>query len=270
MTSTALSTAATGMSVAQTDIDLKAHNIANIRTGGFKKFRVETADLTYKNLRMAGVSETADIDIRPVGIQIGLGAKVIGAYRILEQGNIENTGNPLDLAILEGAGYFQINVPRAPNGVAYTRNGSFIKNSAGNLTTSEGYELAGGINIPINVPVNTIQISADGVVTGKDANNAGQIVTLGQIELFTFTNEQGLEAYSSNLLIETAASGPAVGQVPGDGGTGTLRQKAREESNVDPTTELTSLIMAQRAYELNAKVIKAADEAMKTVADITP
>ncbi len=264
---TALYTAATGMYIAASDIDVKANNIANIRTPGFKKFRLESADLSYQNFRRAGIIESAGAEERPVGIQIGFGAKVIGAYRILTQGNPEITANPLDLMI-QGAGYFAISVPSAPNGIAYTRNGSFKKNSNGNLATTEGFVLSPIVNLPDIYDVNTINISDDGVVSAKDPT--GKITIIGQVQIYTFTNEQGLESIGSNFLIETAASGIGQVKVPGIDGSGTLVQGSKEESNTDPTTELTSLIMAQRAYELNAKVIKVADETMKSTTDLKP
>jgi flagellar basal-body rod protein FlgG len=264
--STAIYTAASGMAAAQKDIDLKAHNIANIRTPGFKKFRLETADLSYQNIRRAGIFESADAVERPVGIYIGLGTKVVGAYRILTRGNIETTGNPLDVAI-QGPGYFAVNLANGVTG--YTRNGSFKKSATGELVTTEGYPLVDGIQLG-NIPEGTVSISSDGVVAAPDPNNRAVIIPLGQIQVHYFVNEQGLEPYQSNFLIETAASGVAAPGVAGVDGRGTLLQNSKEESNTDPTTELTALIMAQRAYELNSKVIKIADEAMKSVTDMKP
>jgi flagellar basal-body rod protein FlgG len=264
--STALYTAATGMSVAQTDIDVKAHNIANLRTPGFKKFRVESTDLSYQTLRRAGVVESADVGARPVGIHIGMGAKVIGSYRILTAGNLENTNNPLDVAI-QGPGYFAVNLPNDRKG--YTRAGSFHVNANGEVATAEGYTLVDGITLG-NIPAHTVTISADGKVTAPDPANPLNTINFPDIVVYNFINEQGLEPITSNFLAETEASGPALPQVPGVDGAGVLKQSNKEESNVDPTTELTALIMAQRAYELNSKVIKIADETMKSVADLKP
>ncbi|MDF2965533.1 MAG: flgG [Rickettsiaceae bacterium] len=264
--SIALYTAATGMSVAQTDIDVKAHNIANLRTTGFKKFRVETSDLSYQTLRRAGVAEAADVGMRPVGVHVGMGAKVTGVYRILTPGNLENTSNPFDVAI-EGPGYFAVILPNGQPG--YTRNGSFKVNQDGNLATSDGYVLA--TNVPIGMtPGHLVKITSDGRVTATNPDDRSIEQEIGRINVYTFINEQGLEPIVSNFLAATNASGEAIERVPGVDGAGTLKQHNKEESNVDPTSELTSLIMAQRAYELNSKVVKTADEVMKSVTDLRP
>jgi flagellar basal-body rod protein FlgG len=256
--------AATGLMAAQTRIDVVAQNLANIKTTAYQKWMVETSDLFYNQVKRAGIPQNNTGSIRPVGVQQGTGTEVSGIYRVMTPGNLVPTKNPLDMAIV-GAGYFAILLPNGR--VGYTRTGSFQFNAADRtLKTVNGYELADGISIPDDIDVNAVQISEDGVVSGQ--NRAGVMVPIGNIELFSFANEKGLEAIGDNIFVETDASGLAEGFDPSAPGLGKLKQYHLEESNVSPVTELTDLIDAQRAYEFNSKVLMASNEMQKTAAEI--
>lgn len=260
MVTRALYIAGTGMAVAGTAIDVGANNIANMRTPGFKVSRTESTDLSYNVEKAAGVTESADIAPRPVGIYIGTGARVIGAYKIMKDGPSIPTGQPLDVKI-SGEGYFAINLPNGQTG--YTRNGSFQLDSDRNITTAEGFPLTDGINIPQNIAPGIININQYGLIT---ANVDNLVLNLGQINLVTFANPKGLDdSPGSNMAFETAASGAPIEGLPGDVGFGTLSHKNLEGSNAEPARELTDLIWAQRAYEFNAKIIKIAEEATRAV-----
>ncbi|MFN4163215.1 MAG: flagellar basal-body rod protein FlgG [Ferrovibrio sp.] len=252
-----LSTGATGMMAQQLNVEVISNNIANMSTTAFKRQRAEFQDLLYQNMRRPGASSSDANTIVPSGIQIGVGVRTAGVYRIHEQGNLTLTGNTYDLAI-SGKGYFQVTLPSGET--AYTRAGSFQINAQGQMVTVDGYLL----NPAITVPQGTLSVSIDatGIV---EARIAGQVNAqqLGQIQLATFINEAGLEATGDNLFLETAASGqPTVGN-PNAVGFGTLRQGYVETSNVNPVQEITNLITAQRAYEMNSKTITASDEMLQ-------
>ncbi|WP_084581917.1 flagellar basal-body rod protein FlgG [Sphingomonas azotifigens] len=256
-----LSIAATGMLAQQTNVDVISNNIANMNTTAYKKQRAEFQDLLYQQVSRPGASTGGDTKV-PAGIQIGSGVKTGGVYRINEQGALTQTGNPYDMAI-QGKGYFQITMPDGTT--AYTRDGSFQISDQGELVTQDGYPVQPGITLPQGAL--EFSVSKTGLVEVTVAGNT-QPQQLGQIQLATFMNESGLEAKGGNMFVETAASGqPTVGS-PGDTGIGTLTQSFIEASNVNPVSEITSLITAQRAYEMNSRVVKTADEMLATTSQL--
>ncbi len=254
-----LSIAATGMLAQQLNVEVISNNIANMNTTGYKRQRAEFQDLLYQNLRRIGTASSDTGTIVPSGVQIGVGVKTAAVYRITEQGNVISTGNTLDLAI-QDRGLFRIELPSGEDG--YTRAGAFQLSPDGEIVTTDGFTVAPGIAIPQDAI--DISISATGDVQVKIA---GQVdpSNVGQLELVTFPNVAGLEAIGDNLFLETPASGPAIIGVPGIGGVGTILQGFLETSNVNPVHEITALITAQRAYEMNSQVITLSDEMLSTV-----
>ncbi|MDF1768367.1 flagellar basal-body rod protein FlgG [Maricaulis sp.] len=252
----ALTTAATGMQAQQLNVEVISNNLANMNTTGFKRQRAEFQDLLYQNVQQMGMDSSDAGTIVPTGVQVGLGVQTASIYRITEQGALSNTGNPFDLAI-SGQGYFRVQMPDGSDG--YTRAGNFSISPEGELVTTDGYTVAPGIAIPQGS--REIAINAQGQV---QALIDGQVdpQTLGQLELATFFNEAGLEARGDNIFLETAASGAANTGTPGSPGFGSIRQGFVETSNVNSVSEITALIQAQRAYEMNARVITASDEMM--------
>lgn len=257
-----LSIAATGMLAQQTNIDVIANNISNLNTTGFKRQRPEFQDLLYQSLRRVGSASSDAGTIVPSGVQLGVGVKTASVYRITEQGNLVSTGNTLDLAI-QGRGYFHIQLPNGDD--AYSRAGSFQLSPQGQIVTTDGFVVAPGITIPTGAT--DISINASGEVQAK-LDGQVQPQTVGQIELASFPNDAGLEATGDNLLMETPASGAPTTSTPGATGFGTLQQGFLELSNVDAVSEITNMISAQRAYELNSKVISTADQMMNTVSQL--
>lgn len=258
----ALRTAATGMMAQQLNVEVISNNIANMNTVGFKRQRAEFQDLLYQNIERMGAQSSAAGTVVPTGIQIGSGVKAGSVYRITEQGSPTSTGNTYDLAI-NGRGYFQILLPSGDT--AYSRAGNFAVNGEGQLVTDDGYTVQPEIAIPQDA--RDVIISPTGQVQILTAGDPEpQIV--GQLELALFFNEAGLEAIGDNLFLETAASGPANAGAPGDVGFGQLMQGYTEASNVDAVSEITSLIVAQRAYEMNSKVISTADEMLAAAAQV--
>ncbi len=257
-----LSIAATGMLAQQTNIDVIANNISNLNTTGFKRQRPEFQDLLYQSLRRVGSASSDAGTIVPSGVQLGVGVKTASVYRITEQGNLVSTGNTLDLAS-QGRGYFHIQLPNGDD--AYSRAGSFQLSPQGQIVTTDGFVVAPGITIPTGAT--DISINASGEVQAK-LDGQVQPQTVGQIELASFPNDAGLEAVGDNLLLETPASGAPTTSTPGATGFGTLQQGFLELSNVDAVSEITSMISAQRAYELNSKVISTADQMMNTVSQL--
>ncbi|TGY90014.1 flagellar basal-body rod protein FlgG [Marinicauda algicola] len=258
----ALSTAATGMEAQQLNVEVIAHNLANMNTTAFKRQRAEFQDLLYQNIQQVGTQSSDSGTIVPTGVQVGLGVQTGSVYRITEQGSLTQTANPFDVAI-SGRGYFRIQLPNG--GDAYTRAGNFSKNDQGLLVTAEGYQVAPGITIPEEA--RTVDINPQGQISiTLDGDPEPQIV--GQLELAVFPNEAGLEAQGDNLYLETGASGAANVGIAGQPGFGTIRQGFVETSNVDAVTEVTALIQAQRAYEMNARVITAADEMLATSSNL--
>ncbi len=258
----ALDIAATGMQAQQTNVEVISNNIANMTTTGYKRQRAEFQDLIYQNLRVVGSNSSDQNTIVPAGAQIGLGVKTAGVYRIDDQGTLQQTGNSLDLAI-QGNGYFQITLPSGQT--AYTRDGSFSLAPDGTIVTADGYTVQPAIQVPSNATSVTINSSGQVQVT-LDGQTAPQ--TLGQLQLAVFPNDAGLSAEGDNLFLQTAASGDPVTGTPGSPGFGTTMQGFLESSNVNVVTEITNLITAQRAYEMNSQVITAADQMLTTLVNL--
>lgn len=257
-----LGIAATGMLAQQTNVDVIANNIANANTTGFKSGRAAFQDLIYQTMQREGALTSEDGTSRPVGTDIGLGVQAAGVIRLNSQGGLIQTENPLDLAI-EGRGYFILN---RPDGLqAYTRAGSFQLSSEGQLVALNGYEVEPAIVIPENT--RQVEINQQGLVMAYVENDPTP-VELGQITMATFLNEAGMKPIGDNLLEATTASGEATEVVPGDPGIGMVRQGFLEASNVNIIQQITDLISAQRAYEMNSKAIETADQMMSTVNQI--
>jgi flagellar basal-body rod protein FlgG len=245
-------TAASGMEAQQLNIDTIANNLANLNTSGYKLRKAQFQDLIYQNMRQAGAANTATTDI-PVGLQVGLGTKPVATDINFSQGDFSSTNNPLDL-VIQGQGFFQI---VQPNGqLAYTRNGSFQLNRDGNIVTSDGDLLNPQITIPTDQV--SITVGADGTVSVQQAGQT-QSQQVGKIELALFQNPSGLQNLGNSLLLPTQASGDAVTGTPGENGLGTLLQGFIEQSNVSVVEEMVNMIIGQRAYEANSKVIQTAD-----------
>ena len=257
-----LSIGATGMLAQQLNVEVISNNIANMNTTGFKRQRAEFQDLLYQTIRQVGSSSSDAGTIVPSGVQVGAGVEASAVYRIHEQGNMSVTDNPLDLAI-NGRGFFQVTLPNGDT--AYTRAGSLQVNADGQVVTADGYEVLGPGLIPaeaMQISVNEsgeIWVMLDGQVTPQAA---------GQFELASFVNEAGLESIGDNIFLETPASGAAVLGNPASEGYGTLKQGMLETSNVNIVSEITALITAQRAYEMNSKVITTTNEMMQSVTNM--
>ena len=257
-----LDVAGTGMQAQQTNVEVISNNIANMTTTGFKRRRAEFQDLIYQNLRRVGSNSSDNGTVVPSGAQVGLGVRTAAIYRINEQGNLQQTSNSLDLAI-KGGGYFQVTLPSGET--AYTRDGTFGLSPAGQIVTADGYTVAPGITIPQNAT--DVSISAAGEVQVKiDGTAAPQ--TVGTLQLAAFPNEAGLEARGDNLLLQSAASGNAVTGAPAAPGFGSVMQGFVESSNVNIVSEITNLITAQRAYEMNSRVITTADQMQSTLTNL--
>lgn len=258
----ALRIAATGMAAQQTNVEVISNNIANMNTVGFKKQRAEFQDLLYQNIERQGSQSSESGTVVPTGVQLGSGVKTGSVYRITGQGSLTQTGNRFDMAI-NGKGYFQVQTPTGDT--AYTRAGNFSANDQGQLVTSDGYIVQPQISIPQNAT--DVAISKTGQVQATIPGQAAP-QTVGQLQLATFYNEAGLEAVGDNLFLQSGASGaPQVGQ-PGNPGVGQLLQGYTEASNVDAVSEITNLIVAQRAYEMNSKVVNASDQMLSTVTQL--
>jgi flagellar basal-body rod protein FlgG len=254
----ALQIGATGMQAQQLNVEVISNNIANMTTTGYKRQRPEFQDLLYQNVIRPGAQSSDIGTIVPSGIQLGTGVRASAVYRIDEQGELQQTSNSLDLAIT-GPGYFQVELPNGDT--AYTRAGSFQLNANGQVVTSNGYVVKPGLVIPKDTTA--ITVNEDGQVFAKvDGTTAP--VQVGQLELATFANDAGLEAVGNNLLLETPASGVPVTGAPSSLGFGSLTQGSLESSNVNIVSEITNLITAQRAYEMNSKVIQTSDQMLQT------
>ena len=258
----ALDIAATGMQAQQTNVEVISNNIANMTTTGFKRQRAEFQDLIYQNLRRVGSNSSDSGSIVPSGAQIGLGVKTAAIYRINEQGNLQQTSNALDLAI-QGNGYFQVTLPSGAT--AYTRDGTFGLAPDGTIVTADGYVVQPGIQVPTNATSVTINTSGQvqATISGQTAPQ-----TLGQLQLAAFPNDAGLQAQGGNLFVQTSASGAPVAGTPGSPGFGSVMQGFIETSNVNVVTEITNLITAQRAYEMNSKVITTSDQMLSTLSNL--
>lgn len=253
-----LSIAATGMLAQQTNVDVISHNIANMNTTGFKRQRAEFQDLLYQQEVRPGAASGGTEARSPSGIQIGAGVKTGAVYRIEIQGALTQTGNRYDLAI-QGRGYFPVTLPSGQTG--YTRDGSFQVSDQGELVTAQGLQVQPGITIPAGAI--DVMVSKTGEVQIRTADSPDP-QTVGQLQLATFINDAGLEAQGDNLFTQTAASGEANLASPGEPGFGTVTQGFVEASNVNPVEEITALISAQRAYEMNSRVVKTVDEMLAT------
>ncbi len=258
----ALKIAATGMSAQQLRVETISNNLANMNTTGYNARRAEFADLHYQQMSRAGTVNASDGTILPTGVQIGLGVRPAAVSIHMAQGALSATGNDLDVAI-DGNGFLEVTLPSGES--AYTRDGSLKRSADGLIVTSDGYPVAPEITIPNDA--RSISINGAGEVYAYFQDTAeGQL--LGQFTLAGFTNAKGLEALGSNLFSETEASGPPVQSTPGQDGLGTLRQAYLEDSSVDAVREVTELIEAQRGYEMNAKVISAADQMMAATTQV--
>ncbi|MEI2298003.1 flagellar basal-body rod protein FlgG [Ensifer sp. MJa1] len=255
----ALSIAATGMNAQQLNLEVIANNIANINTTGYKRARAEFSDLLYQTERAQGVPNRSNQAIVPEGAIIGLGVQTAAVRNLHIQGSLVNTGNDYDLALI-GRGWFQVETPDGET--VYTRSGAFNKNAQGQLVTIDGYTVVPGITVPQDAT--EIAFTSSGQVMVRIGNDPA-MQEIGQLTIANFVNEAGLEPQGENLYKETPASGDAIVGTPADAGFAQIKQKYLEASNVDPVKEITDLISAQRAYEMNSKIIQAADEMAATV-----
>lgn len=258
----ALQIAASGMAAQQMRVDVVSNNLANMSTTGYNARRADFADLHYQQLARPGSVSSQDGSVLPTGVQLGLGVRPAAVSVILAQGSLSATGGDLDIAI-EGRGYLEVTLPSGET--AYTRDGGLKRSGDGLIVTSEGYQVNPGITIPSDA--RSLTISSEGEVYAYFTNQV-QPQLLGQFSLSGFTNDKGLEAIGSNLFIETPASGPPLQGTATQDGLGSLRQGYLEESSVDAVREVTELIKAQRGYELNAKVITAADQMLSATTQV--
>jgi flagellar basal-body rod protein FlgG len=252
----AMRTAASGMMAQQTYVDSIAHNLANVNTTGYKKSRVQFQDLLYQTEKPAAGGAPGTASQTPVALQIGHGARLVGSPKIFSQGDSETTGNPLDL-LIEGDGFMQFTRP--DGSLAYSRDGSLRLDESGRIVNSEGLPLQPEMTVPTEATA--IQVAKDGTVSVTVPGNS-QTTTVGQIELARFINEAGLSSEGGNMYSATSSSGQPTTGTPGASGLGTLQQGFLERSNVEVVQEMVDMIVAQRAYEVNAKSIQTADEMM--------
>jgi flagellar basal-body rod protein FlgG len=257
-----LDIASTGMLAQQRNVEVISNNLANMNTTAFQRRRTEFHDLIYQDLRRVGSTSSDAGNVVPTGVQLGLGVKLAAVYRIHEQGNLTSTDNTFDLAV-QGKGFFQVQLPTGET--AYTRDGTFQLNQNGLIVTHDGYQLNPGLTVPSNAVDITINNSGEVL-----ASIEGQVAlqSIGQIQLANFQNEPGLQSIGDNLMLETPASGTPITGNPGAVGFGTLLQGFLETSNVNAVEEVSHLISAQRAYEMNSKVIQTSDEMMGTLTQL--
>jgi flagellar basal-body rod protein FlgG len=258
----ALQIAATGMSAQAMRVEVISNNLANMSTTAYNARRAEFADLHYQQLTPPGAITATDGTLVPAGVQLGLGVRPAAVSVIVAQGSLSETGGDLDLAI-DGPGYIEVTLPSGQS--AYTRDGALKRSPDGLIVTSDGYQVVPGITIPSDAA--SLAINASGEVYAYFSDRTAPEL-LGQLTLAGFTNEKGLQATGSNLFLETPASGPPTISGPGENGMGTIRQGYLEDSSVDAVREITDLIEAQRGYELNAKVITAADQMLGATTQI--
>jgi len=255
----AMNIAATGMQAQQTNVEVISNNIANMNTTAYSRRRPEFTDLLYQNMKRVGSNSSDNNTIVPSGIQLGLGVRTAAVFRDTEAGSLTNTGNTLDLAV-QGKGYFQVLLPSGET--AYTRGGALSLSPQGQIVTADGYTVQPGITVPTNAT--GVSVNASGQVSISLSGQVAQNVA-GQLQLAIFPNEGGLEAQGDNLYLETPASGAAVVGNPASTGYGSILQGFLESSNVNVVSEISNLIGAQRAYEMNSKVIQSCDEMLQTV-----
>ncbi|MFN0039331.1 MAG: flagellar basal-body rod protein FlgG [Burkholderiales bacterium] len=251
----------TGLEAQQTQMDVIANNLANVSTNGFKRSRAVFEDLLYQTLRQPGAQSSEQTEV-PAGLQIGTGVQPIATERVYTQGNLQQSGSSMDVAI-QGEGFFQVLLPDGTTG--YTRDGAFQLNSQGQMVTSSGYPVQPSITLPANVL--SLTISKDGIVSVVQAGSSSP-VQVGQLQLATFINNGGLQSRGENLLVETAASGAPQTNTPGSSGAGLLNQGYVETSNVNVVEELVNMIQTQRAYEINSKSIETSDQMLARLAQL--
>jgi len=256
----AFSTAATGMAAQQMMVDVIANNLANVNTTGFKTSQINFQDLIYVKMSQAGAEVASGIN-SPTGLEIGSGVRAAATTKIFTAGEMENTGRSLDIAI-SGDGFIQVTLPSGET--RYTRDGALQENANGQLVTAIGYSIEPAITIPTDATA--IDIGKDGTVNVTDSSGTQSVV--GNLQLVRFPNPAGLSSEGDNLLAQTAASGSAVTGTPGSNGFGSIQSGMLEKSNVRMVTELVNLITAQRAYEINARAIKAGDEMLQTATNV--
>lgn len=257
-----LSIASTGMLAQQLNVEVISNNIANMNTTGYKRQRAEFQDLLYQNMNRTGAQSSDAGTVVPTGVQVGVGVRTAAVYRINDQGNVISTDNTFDLAI-QGPGFLKVQLPSGED--SYTRAGSLQLSPDGTIVTSQGYTVQPAITIPQDAV--DVTINANGEVFAKIDGQVNP-QNVGQLELSIFFNDAGLEGIGDNLFLETPASGPASDGAPGADGYGKILQGFLETSNVNPVQEVTSLIQAQRAYEMNSKVISTSDEMMRTMSTL--
>ncbi|MBI2838014.1 MAG: flagellar basal-body rod protein FlgG [Acidobacteria bacterium] len=255
-------TAASGMQAQQLNVDNIANNLANVNTSGFKRARAQFQDLLYQNLRTAGTASTQSKEF-PVGLEVGLGTRAVSTERVFMQGDFKQTGNPLDM-VIAGAGFFQVLLPTGE--IGYTRSGEFHMDREGSVVTADGLSLEPQVTVPSDAV--SISIGQDGVVSVIQAGQA-QAQQVGSIELATFPNPAGLSPQGRNLFIATTSSGDPITGIPGENGLGTIQQGFVEQSNVSVVEEFVNMIIAQRAYEANSKVIRTADDMLSQVNNLS-
>ena len=253
--------AKTGLDAQQTQLDVISNNLANVSTNGFKRSRAVFQDLLYQTLRQPGAASSQQTLI-PSGLTLGTGVQPVSTEHIFAQGSLTQTQNPLDIAI-NGQGFFQIQMPDGT--VQYTRDGSFQQDLTGQIVTSQGFPISPPITIPQNAL--TVSISQDGVVTITTPGSAAT-TQVGTIQLATFVNQGGLQSMGQNLFAETASSGTPTPNTPGLNGAGLLNQGYTETSNVNVAEELVNMIQAQRAYEMNSKVVTTSDQMLQSLTQI--
>ena len=258
----ALQIAASGMTAQQMRVEVISNNLANMNTTGYNARRAEFADLHYQQVNRPGTINASDGTVLPTGVQLGLGVRPTSVSMLLGQGTLAATGGDLDIAI-EGRGYIEVTMPDGR--AAYTRDGGLKRTGDGLIVTSDGFPVAPNITIPDDATAITVNGDGEVYATFRDRVEPE---FLGQFTLSSFTNPRGLEAIGSNLFLETEASGPSLVSTPGQDGLGTLRQGYLEKSTVDAVKEITDLIEAQRGYELNSKIISAADQMLGATVQI--
>jgi flagellar basal-body rod protein FlgG len=251
----------TGMEAQQTQLDHISNNLANVATSGYKRARAQFEDLIYQNLRQSGAASSEQTQL-PTGLQVGLGTRAAATVRSFTQGNLQQSGGNLDVAI-KGNGFFQISMPDGET--AYTRDGSFQLDSQGQIVNSSGFPVQPGLTVPANAQ--SVTIAADGTVSVAVPGQATP-QTIGQLQMATFVNAAGLEPRGGNLFAETASSGAPNTAAPGSAGMGSLQQGFLETSNVNVVEELVTMIQTQRAYELNSKAISTSDQMLQRLAQL--
>ncbi len=251
----------TGLDAQQTQMDVTANNLANVSTNGFKRSRAVFEDLLYQTLRQPGAQSSQQTQL-PSGLQLGTGVRPVASERIYTQGNLQQTGNPLDLAI-QGHGFFQVLMP--DGSTAYTRSGALQLDAQGQLVTASGFPIQPAITIPPNTL--SVTISRDGIVSAQRAGTTSS-TQLGALQLVSFVNPAGLQGMGENLFIETASSGTPSVSAPGTNGMGLVAQGYVETSNVNVVEELVGMIQTQRAYEINSKAIQASDQMLQKLTQL--